>query len=791
MFPRHVAVRIGPLIQATLVFLLVAGSLAPATVARAAETSFRVASDPDDPIGQGAEFMFSNGIATFACQRLGAMVQVVVDPFGPGDVWTLEFEAAGGAPLNTGLYPNATGVPAAASAPGMQIRTDTRGCSYVEGNFDVRQFEVDLFGNVTAMRVLFEQHCDGQAPALRGEICLDADVPLRVEAPRVIRAHRGEEAFLFVFMMDELWRTGTVAVSGQPAPSVFTDNGDNTATLSWFTTLDDVGRTSMTVTGQVAGNTETVPVLIDVTGDHRLVLRGEAGDPMLNGTGFDRNMNDGWFWAVEEKGGFEATFLDWYGDSWSVRMANNSATPLVEGFDGATGGFGPALEIRHNGVPAADGPGRVSVRELRHDGDGYLESIRAAFEVRPNGGPALRGEVSINSRVFVSLRSPMGFDMTAGESVAFDVVADDVRGGVPALTATGLPAGATFADNRNGTGHFAWTSPSGVSSQHDVIITATGAGGRFDRSTTHLSVIRPNNAPIAEANGPYAGETGVAVTLSSAGSSDPDQDVLGYLWDFGDGQTSNAASPSHAWATPGTYTIHLRVGDGQATAMDSAVAVVTDPPPTNLTARAFLTGGNKDFKTFANRPWFSVQMERTDRAFQAGEVDAASLVMISTGTGSIDRVPVTASRTVMMEDTDDNARVELAATFDSEQLKRLFDKFTRSTLVPVTIEGRLADGRTVTAEVTLSVTTKPGPPVKTKDLGSTVGLIVEQTTAGRLAVRLFDTAGRLVREVVNADRPAGVHEFDLSSEGRLPAGLYFYRVSVDGQVSGGKLMIRP
>ncbi|HEX7880282.1 MAG TPA: PKD domain-containing protein, partial [Candidatus Eisenbacteria bacterium] len=411
--------------------------------------------------------------------------------------------------------------------------------------------------------------------------------------------------------------------------------------------------------------------------------------------------------------------------------------------------------------------------------------------VRPNGGPALRGEVSINSRVFVSLRSPLGFDLVAGQSVAFDVVADDVRGGVPTLAATGLPAGATFAENGNGTGHFAWTSPAGVSSQHDVVITATGAGGRIDRSTTHLSAIRPNNAPVAEANGPYAGETGAAVALSSVGSSDPDLDVLGYLWDFGDGQTSNDASPSHAWAAPGTYTVRLRIGDGQATAVDSATAVITDPAPTSTVARAFLTGGNRDFKPFANRPWFSVQMERADRAFLAGEVDAASLVMTSKGTGSIEQVSANAQRTVMMADTDGNGRGELAATFDSEQLKRLFDTITRPTIVPVTIEGLLANGQTVTAELTLSVTPKPGSPVKTKGFGSTVGLIVEQATSGRLAVRLFDTAGRLVREVVNADRPAGVHEFDLSSGGTLPAGLYFYRVSVDGEVSAGKLMIRP
>ena len=43
-----------------------------------------------------------------------------------------------------------------------------------------------------------------------------------------------------------------------------------------------------------------------------------------------------------------------------------------------------------------------------------------------------------------------------------------------------------------------------------------------------------------------------------------------------------------------------------------------------------------------------------------------------------------------------------------------------------------------------------------------------------------------------SDWPAGIHEFDLTgASGRLPSGLYFYRVSVDGHLSEGKLLIRP
>ena len=32
-----------------------------------------------------------------------------------------------------------------------------------------------------------------------------------------------------------------------------------------------------------------------------------------------------------------------------------------------------------------------------------------------------------------------------------------------------------------------------------------------------------------------------------------------YIWDFGDGQTSSAANPSHTYSSPGTYTVKLTV----------------------------------------------------------------------------------------------------------------------------------------------------------------------------------------------------------------------------------------
>lgn len=88
-----------------------------------------------------------------------------------------------------------------------------------------------------------------------------------------------------------------------------------------------------------------------------------------------------------------------------------------------------------------------------------------------------------------------------------------------------------------------------------------------------------NLPPVANANGPYSGTSGVPISFSSAGSSDPDGTIATYAWDFGDGANSNAANPNHAYATAGNYTVTLTVTDNTgAGASDTTTADVQAVP---------------------------------------------------------------------------------------------------------------------------------------------------------------------------------------------------------------------
>ena len=71
-----------------------------------------------------------------------------------------------------------------------------------------------------------------------------------------------------------------------------------------------------------------------------------------------------------------------------------------------------------------------------------------------------------------------------------------------------------------------------------------------------------NTPPIANASAdPDSGYVPFTVNFSSAGSFDPDNQVLTYVWDFGDGNTDAGPNPSHTYVTNGNFTATLTVTD--------------------------------------------------------------------------------------------------------------------------------------------------------------------------------------------------------------------------------------
>jgi PKD repeat protein len=110
-----------------------------------------------------------------------------------------------------------------------------------------------------------------------------------------------------------------------------------------------------------------------------------------------------------------------------------------------------------------------------------------------------------------------------------------------------------------------------VAGTYTVTLTVTDDTGRTGSASTTARVSDPvNQAPTADAGGPYSAAPGSAISFDGTGSADPDGNILTWEWDFGDGSAGSGATPTHAYATAGDYTVTLVVTDDSG-AKSSAV----------------------------------------------------------------------------------------------------------------------------------------------------------------------------------------------------------------------------
>ena len=116
--------------------------------------------------------------------------------------------------------------------------------------------------------------------------------------------------------------------------------------------------------------------------------------------------------------------------------------------------------------------------------------------------------------------------------------------------------------------------------------------------TISVSAVATNYppSPVAGAT-PTSGSAPLVVTFSSAGSSDPEGSNLTYNWTFGDGTSSTAANPSHAYQTNGSYVAQLTVSDGTNSVAAAAIAISVADAASGLVAAFSFDEGSGDTTT--------------------------------------------------------------------------------------------------------------------------------------------------------------------------------------------------
>ena len=111
---------------------------------------------------------------------------------------------------------------------------------------------------------------------------------------------------------------------------------------------------------------------------------------------------------------------------------------------------------------------------------------------------------------------------TEGSQLTFVVSASDPDGEIPALSATPLPANATFVDNTDGTGTFTFDPSFSQAGIYNITFTATDASLATDAEVVAVTITEAGNqAPILTAIGPQSVDEGQLLTFGIS-ATDPD-----------------------------------------------------------------------------------------------------------------------------------------------------------------------------------------------------------------------------------------------------------------------------
>src|SRR5205823_3771652 len=136
----------------------------------ALNTALVMDSDPGDYIGAGQNYYFTPANGTFTASGGGDNSVHATFLNGSHDFF-LDFAAPHNAPLTLGVYNYATRYPFQdPGIPGLSVYGDGRGCNELAGSFEVREIVYGSGNTITSFDATFVQHCEGEQPALVGEI---------------------------------------------------------------------------------------------------------------------------------------------------------------------------------------------------------------------------------------------------------------------------------------------------------------------------------------------------------------------------------------------------------------------------------------------------------------------------------------------------------------------------------------------------------------------------------------------------------------------------------------------
>lgn len=126
---------------------------------------------------------------------------------------------------------------------------------------------------------------------------------------------------------------------------------------------------------------------------------------------------------------------------------------------------------------------------------------------------------------------------------------------------------------------------------YTITLVVTDDAGATAQMSSQVQVAQApaNQVPVAQFS---SQAEGLVLSVDAGASSDPDGQLVGYRWDFGDGSepvTSTQTTVSHDYAQAGSYEVELIVTDDQGANGTASAVVVVEQPAANQPPVAVFT----------------------------------------------------------------------------------------------------------------------------------------------------------------------------------------------------------
>jgi hypothetical protein len=459
-------------------------------------------SDPRDYIGAGLHYAYSGLDGPFVAQtNQDGGVSIAFHTTNFSHSWRLDFAAPGKLPLAAGVYPGATRYPfQAATEPGLSIAGDSRECDTLTGSFEIREITYGTGNNIESFRAIFEQHCGGVVSALSGEVRYNEKVDVSVRAPRQKAVEKTDRLAFEVSGSDSAQTHVKLTATGLPEGATFVDRGDSSGTFNWVPGFGQIGTYAVVFSADNGvGGTDQSTTTIAVTGVTSLYMVSDPGDYIGGGRQYFFTPVDGDFFTRQNvHQGASLIFFSPH-HNWFLDFAAPADALLAVGrYEGATrypfqDSSRPGLDVGGDGAGCNQSVGLFDIKQVVYKPGGGIDALWATFEQHCESAvPALRGELRINADVPLLVRAPTDISATAGRAVEFTVAGYSRRGDVT-LSASGLPPGATFVDNGDGTGILRWLPAANQVGRYDVTFLADDGQGTVDHATSRIVAVVAND----------------------------------------------------------------------------------------------------------------------------------------------------------------------------------------------------------------------------------------------------------------------------------------------------------